>query len=247
MITNPMPSYMLEKLSKLPAYIQAKFDTSLTKDDKIMMLSVDREGPANLILLNWETILSTNSKLNRFQMDKVSQSKSIQPILETMFTAMMDEELTNTQERIENLVKFHLSGQPLAEVDRDIERDNAKLRAEYLKTEPCYKTQDLIELSHSSSTNKSDLISKWKSRRRVFAVRYDGMDFYPKFQFKDGEPVKVIKSVLNELPRDMSPWQIAFWFQSGNGWLDGEAPQNCLHHRSDLMVAASMEGNLAVG
>ena len=38
----------------------------------------------------------------------------------------------------------------------------------------------------------------------------------------------------------MSPWQIAFWFASGNGWIENDAaPQDALHEFDGVLAAAA--------
>lgn len=49
-----------------------------------------------------------------------------------------------------------------------------------------------------------------------------------------------IARILTMLPADMSPWQIAFWFASGNGWIeDDKAPQDALHDLAHVLAAAA--------
>ena len=61
---------------------------------------------------------------------------------------------------------------------------------------------------------------------------------FPRFQFADGYPLLLIKEMLKRLPGDMTPWQIAFWFRSGNGWLDGRSPEEVLGDGDGVLNAA---------
>ena len=45
----------------------------------------------------------------------------------------------------------------------------------------------------------------------------------------------------------MTGWQIAMWFASGNGWLDGAAPQDRLGDPEAVLDAARVLADPAVG
>ena len=152
------------------------------------------------------------------------------------------------QERnIEKLLEIIAENLPRAQVESDLEFDNAKLRAEYLSEVPVMTAAKVREKSGLNPRNKSEPASRWKREGKLFAVRKGGIDLYPAFQFRDGAPNPVIKRVLDALPADMSPWQIALWFASGNGWLDGREPQACLARPEDLIGAARQLAEPAVG
>lgn len=151
------------------------------------------------------------------------------------------------EQRLEKLVEALVADEPRPAVMADIEADNAALRAKYLQIVPYYTAAELHALASSRAANKSALAGGWKDNGRVFAVSFQGVDRFPAFQFADGQPRAVIKSVLAALPAQMSPWQIALWFASGNGWLKGRAPQDCLDQNESLTYAAAQVGAGANG
>ena len=144
-----------------------------------------------------------------------------------------------TERNIEALVRIYLQGEPRAEIDRKLELDNAELRARYLREVPTCTAAEIHEFPHGlRPSNPSEPASRWKRERRVFAVS-DGRSLrYPLFQFADGSPRPVIKNVLMRLPEWMTHWQIAFWFRSGNGWLDGRSPEEALEDEGNVLNAA---------
>ena len=123
-----------------------------------------------------------------------------------------------------------------AEIDREIERENAEMRAAYLQTMKLYTAEDIQGPS-----------AKWKREGRIFAVQHDGKYLFPAFQFADGEPLPIIRKILEALPEDMCPWETAFWFESGNGWLGGEVPQECLKNESEVIDAAEQLAKPMIG
>ncbi|MFT5504906.1 MAG: hypothetical protein ACI8XC_002623 [Gammaproteobacteria bacterium] len=56
-----------------------------------------------------------------------------------------------------------------------------------------------------------------------------------------------MRKILVALPKTMTPWQIALWFASGNGWLGGVSPQDSLVNVDEVIAAASRLDNLVFG
>lgn len=152
-----------------------------------------------------------------------------------------------TESRLDALVDVYLPSDPLARPSPEIERDNAEAQARFISTIECHSADDLAQLAGHEASNRSATASRWKSQEAIFGVKRLGRDRYPAFQFQDGRPRKVIGKVLKALPRDMSPWQIAFWFSSPNGWLDGAKPMDCLVDEDAIIAAAGHEGDDFVG
>ena len=143
-----------------------------------------------------------------------------------------------TEDNIELLVRSMLPHAPHSRVDAQLELDNARLRAAYLEEVPTRSAPEVRAASGLSPKNPSEPASRWKRERRVFAVRHGGRDLFPAFQFDDGYPRPVIKQILHELPPSATAWQIAIWFASGNGWLDGAEPRHRLDAPDAVLEAA---------
>ena len=129
---------------------------------------------------------------------------------------------------------------PRRDVDADLALDNFALRQEYLDETPLLTARQIHERSGARSANPSEPASRWKKEGKTFAVRIDRRDLYPAFQFQDGMPRPVIKKLLAALPAGMTSWQKAFWFASGNGWLDGDEPQQRLDDEQVLEAARQL-------
>jgi hypothetical protein len=52
---------------------------------------------------------------------------------------------------------------------------------------------------------------------------------------------------LVELPKHKSPWQVAFWFVSNNGWLNGATPAQRLADGDAVVAAARHEAEEIIG
>ena len=153
-----------------------------------------------------------------------------------------------TERNIEALLDLFLQGEERADIDRELEQDNAELRARYLREVPTCTAAEIHDFLHGLRLrNPSEPASRWKREKRVFAVRVDRKQLFPRFQFADGHPRPVVREILKRLPADMTPWQTAFWFWSGNGWLDGESPETALGDQDRVLEAASRLREPAVG
>lgn len=153
-----------------------------------------------------------------------------------------------TERNIEALVDLYLDGKDHAAVDRELEQENAELHARYFREVPTYTAADIHELMHGSQLrNPSEPASRWKREKRVFAVQVDRHQRFPRFQFADGRPRPIIKEVMKRLPADMSPWQTACRFWSGNGWLHGKSTEEALNDKEVVLNAADRLRNPAIG
>lgn len=133
-------------------------------------------------------------------------------------------------------------------MDRELTQDNAELRAQYFREVPTFTAADIHRLMHGPQLNNpSEPASRWRREKRVFAVRNGRARLFPCFQFADGRPLPVVRQVLKRLPADMTSWQIAFWFRSGNGWLDGRSPEEALGDEDSVLDAANRLRDPAVG
>lgn len=151
------------------------------------------------------------------------------------------------EKNIERLLELIAEGLPHSDGDFELELENAEMRAQYLAETKLLTATEVRAQSGLNPRNKSEPASRWKREGKIFAVRKGGVDLYPAFQFTDGAPKGVIKSILAELAKDFTPWQIAFWFESGNGWLGGEAPQDCLGKPDEVVLAAKRLAGPTIG
>ena len=119
----------------------------------------------------------------------------------------------------------------------DLAYKNAKLRVNYLSN------NEFVTLRPSSQSNpaSNSSLSNWEQARMIFSVNYMDQIAYPAFQFANTKPKAVIKRILKELPKEMTSWQIAFWFESNNGWVGGTSPKDCLDKVEQLVNAAQQE------
>ena len=143
-----------------------------------------------------------------------------------------------TESNIELMVRSILADAPRPDVRAEFEMENARLRADYLQETQMFTGAQVRAAAGRNPKNRSEPASRWKREGRIFAIRYGGRDLYPAFQFAEGQPRPIIKKILSLLPLSVTPWQIAMWFSSGNGWLDGAEPRERLDEPGEILEAA---------
>lgn len=102
----------------------------------------------------------------------------------------------------------------------------------------------VAELASSRASNPSALASRWRKERRIFGVEAEGAIRYPGFQFDaNGRPRPLVGKVMETFDDQLSPWELALWFTSANGWLGGIRPVDVLDSDPDTVLNAA--GQLA--
>jgi hypothetical protein len=152
-----------------------------------------------------------------------------------------------TEKNIDALVELYLADDPVAEARRVIETDNARERARFLSVVVCLTSKEIAQNAGHQAANASVTGSRWKQQGRIFSVPSRGSELYPAFQFREGQPHPVVAKILRELPKQMSSWQIAFWFTSSNSWLRGTAPADRLDDEEAVVKAAHRESEPLAG
>jgi hypothetical protein len=152
-----------------------------------------------------------------------------------------------TEKNIDALVEMYLADDPVGEARRAIETDNARERARFLADVACLTSKEIAQNAGHQAANASVTGSRWKQQGRIFSVPSRGSELYPAFQFREGQPHPSVAKILRELPKQMSPWQIAFWFISTNSWLRGAAPADRLDDEEAVVKAAHRASEPIIG
>jgi hypothetical protein len=117
---------------------------------------------------------------------------------------------------------------------------NAELRVRFLEDHGTYASEDLARLAGSRADNAAQHASRLKRQGRCFSVRWAGRVLYPRFQFtEDGRPYPAVAEVLRVFRGQLTEWQVAFWFVSGNGLLDDRAPVDLLGQQPAAVLEAA--------
>ncbi len=163
-------------------------------------------------------------------------------LVDLMSSRQQEQRARLSEQNIEALLGILLPQDPTPMARRDLELDNAGLRAEFFKTVPCLTAAELSDMAGHEAKNRSVTASRWKAQGKIFSVPFQRAELYPAFQFGDGEPLPAMARVMAALPATFSNWQRAFWFTSPNGWLGGDKPSARLADPAAVVEAAAREG-----
>jgi hypothetical protein len=83
----------------------------------------------------------------------------------------------------------------------------------------------------------------WEGLQRehkIFTVTHRGATYVPSFQFdKKGKPRPAVAKVIEILGKDTSDWDLALWFTTASGRLDGKRPVDLLSSHPEQVVQAA--------
>lgn len=152
-----------------------------------------------------------------------------------------------TDDAIDALVSVYMRAPPNADVERLLYESNAKARVRFLEQWPSFTSKELADVAGHGSKNKSMTASRWKVKGKVFSIKHAGAEYFPSFQFEDGQPIVAIAKVIALLGARKTGWQLAFWFTSANGWLSGKRPVDVLKDNDLVASAAAHEAEKIIG
>lgn len=107
----------------------------------------------------------------------------------------------------------------------------AKAKTEILKSNDWVTANEISNLAQFSSGNPSSQPNKWKHAGKIFALRHEGIDYFPIYGLDPTQgfrPFSALGSVIATLGTMKDGWALAFWFASPNTFLDGKRPKEVL-------------------
>lgn len=132
-------------------------------------------------------------------------------------------------------------------VDRQMAQRLATRHARILNEFGYFSGEQLADANRSQAASRSALVDNWRKRGQVFAVRHPdattarSREVYPAFQFDNHKPIKAVQAVLQAFGDRKSPWKLALWFTSNNGWLAGQArPVDLLPTQPEAVIQAAL-------
>jgi hypothetical protein len=118
----------------------------------------------------------------------------------------------------------------------------ARARTAVLKTRDWMTAPQIAEVGGFNTTNPSVQPGKWKRAGAIFAIRHNGVDYYPTFGLDPSNgyrPLKSMAAVIQVLAAMKDGWGMAYWFQSANSFLGGKRPQDLLASAPQRVLAAA--------
>ena len=200
----------------------------LIMDGRTWKLTQERPNHASVSIDSWRRILSA---------------------LQNLPTKLSERASELSEERIRSLVDVMIDVDPFRSVEARIDVCNAELRMEFLNDYPVLDSATVHRRAGLKGRNTAQTVNAWRKRGRILGLQIQSRYGYPEFQFDaDGQPLKLMKAVLDALPTHLTAWQRAFWFVSPKEGLDGRTPAMAIQAEDDCVVyIAESAGRLPVG
>ena len=118
-----------------------------------------------------------------------------------------------------------------------IDRESPAWRGQFIEQYGGLSAPQVADEVGNAAKNRSAIASRWTNEKKIFGVRFQNQTLYPRFQFKDGEPISAIADILKEMPSSFTGWDLAFFFTSPNTYLDGKLPVDLLKSKPERVVS----------
>ncbi len=151
-------------------------------------------------------------------------------VLASVLASLVQEHTVKVRSRkTEELIEI-ITGNLVAPSNVDVSMAHrlAARRARLLKEFGWTTAEELAAANGSQAANRHALADNWKKRRLVFSVPHRDAkkgqhEVFPLFQFEDHRPIKAVREIIEAFGERKSPWKLALWFTSNNGWLPNQA------------------------
>ncbi|WP_347558796.1 hypothetical protein [Robbsia sp. KACC 23696] len=120
----------------------------------------------------------------------------------------------------------------------------ARSRKAVLESADWLTAVQIAKLAGFSESNPSAQPNKWKRDGATFAIRHNGVDYFPGYGLDvpaGYRPLKSLAKVLAVFGDSKDGWGLAYWFLSANSFLGGRRPQDVLATQPDQVIAAAAD------
>lgn len=120
----------------------------------------------------------------------------------------------------------------------------AQAKTEILQSNDWVTANEISNLAQFSSRNPSSQPNKWKQAGKIFALRHEGVDYFPIFGLDPAQgfrPFPALESVISTLDTMKDGWAMAFWFASPNTFLGGKRPKEVFSANPSGVLSAAQE------
>ena len=103
-------------------------------------------------------------------------------------------------------------------------------------------TGDEVGVRHNpQASNGHATVRRWVDSRKIFAIEHGGRKLFARYQFDPAwKPLPAMAAIL-ETMSGYSPYRIAGWFESTNGYLSGRRPREVIADDPDKIIEAARD------
>lgn len=156
-------------------------------------------------------------------------------VIGTAFTVRLERREARRQQLVDLLVG-DIAFRP---VDMSRARLEAKAARAIQKSTEWLTAAQIATLANLPIANPIAAVGRWKKQGRIFALRRDGKNYYPRFALgSDYRPVPVVRDVIKVLA-DYHPELLAGWFDSTSHFLGGRRPRDVIAEEPAKVLAGA--------
>lgn len=103
---------------------------------------------------------------------------------------------------------------------------------------------EIASVAGFSASNPSTQPNKWKREGAIFAIRHNGIDYFPSYGLDAGagyRPRKAMAQVIKTFGDSKDGWGLSYWFMSANSFLGGKCPRDLLASEPERVIAAAAD------
>jgi len=120
----------------------------------------------------------------------------------------------------------------------------AQAKTDILQSNDWLTAIEISNLAQFSYSNPSSQPNKWKRAGKIFALRHEGVDYFPIYGLDPAQgfrPLSALESVVSTFATMKDGWEMAFWFASPNTFLGGKRPKEALLANPSGVLSAAKE------
>jgi len=126
----------------------------------------------------------------------------------------------------------------------------ARARTAVIESGDWLTAAQVAGMAQFSSSNPSAQPNKWKRDGAIFAIRHNGIDYFPSYALDPHtgyRPRKAMNEIIKTFGAAKDGWGLSYWFMSDNSFLGGKRPKDLLATAPERVLAAArdeLEGSL---
>ena len=152
-------------------------------------------------------------------------------------------------ETISSIASLMLPKKPVSSTLLREAKMRAQAKTEILQSQDWVTSNEIAMLANFSNINPSSQPNKWKHAGKIFALRHEGVDYFPLYGLDPEQgfrPYSALERVIYVLDPMKDGWGMAFWFASPNIFLGGKRPKDALSDNPSGVLLAAKEEVLGI-
>ncbi|MGX4641667.1 hypothetical protein [Massilia sp. SYSU DXS3249] len=120
----------------------------------------------------------------------------------------------------------------------------ARARTAVLDSGDWMTAAEIASVAGFSPSNPSTQPNKWKREGAIFAIRHNGIDYFPSYGLDPQagyRPRKAMAQVLKTFGDAKDSWGLSYWFMSANSFLGGKSPRELIATDPERVIAAAAD------